>query len=152
MMKKIFLTFSTAMLAIVLVSCGSSKGLVALSDLEGEWYIIEVKGSVVVPADNAPFPFIGFDTQSGRIQGNSGCNRMTGSFDNRAAAGYITLGQMISTRMACPDMTNEQNILHALAEVKRYKKMGRQIALCNERNSPVLILTRKTDDVSPLSL
>ena len=57
-----------------------------------------------MPAPNQEFPFIGFDTNTGKVFGNSGCNRMMGSFDVNAKPGTIDLGAMASTRMACPDM------------------------------------------------
>lgn len=45
--------------------------------------------------------------------------------------------------MMCPDMTLEQNVLGALAQVKGYKKMGKgHIALCNDAKRPVLILAK----------
>lgn len=46
---------------------------------------------------------------------------MMGSFDVNAKPGTIDLGAMASTRMACPDMTLEQNVLSALGQVKKYK-------------------------------
>ena len=62
-------------------SCGSTKEAASLSSLNGEWNIIEVNGSAIVPAENQELPFIGFDTATGKVYGNSGCNRMMGSID-----------------------------------------------------------------------
>ncbi|MEG1659888.1 MAG: META domain-containing protein, partial [Bacteroides sp.] len=93
-------------------------------------------------------PFIGFDTTTGKVFGNSGCNRLIGSFDVNAKAGSIDLGAIGSTRMACPDMTLERNVLNALAQVKGYAKMGKnRMALCNAAKRPVLMLAKKTADV-----
>ena len=77
-----------------------------------------------MPAPNQEFPFIGFDTKTGKVYGNSGCNRMMGSFDVNAKPGTIDLGALGSTRMACPDMTVEKNVLSALGQVKKYKVLG----------------------------
>ena len=51
---------------------------------------------------------------------------------------------MASTRMMCPDMTTERNVLGALAQVKGYKKAGKdKMFLCNESNRPVVVLEKK---------
>ena len=50
-------------------------------------------------------PFIGFDVAQKRIYGNSGCNRMMGSFEaDSLKPGTLKFGQIGSTRMMCPDM------------------------------------------------
>lgn len=127
-----------------LSSCRSSKDATTLSSISGEWNIIEVNGSAVVPAPDQEFPFISFDTTTGKVSGHSGCNRMMGSFDVNARPGVIDLGSMASTRMACPDMTLEKNVMAALGQVKKYKKLGKEnIALCGSSNRPVIVLQKK---------
>lgn len=143
-MKKMFVSLCMASALIGLSSCGSTKSVATLSSIGGEWNIIEINGTAVVPAPNQNFPFIGFDTENGRVYGNSGCNRVMGSFDVNAKPGTINLGTMGGTRMACPDMTVEQNVLSALTQVKKYKKLGKEnMALCNSSNRPILVLQKK---------
>ena len=52
---------------------------------------------------------------------------MMGSFDVNAKPGSLELTGMASTRMMCPDMTTENNVLNAFAQVKGYKKAGKRI-------------------------
>ena len=47
-----------------------------------------------------------------------------GSLDVNAKPGQIDLGALGSTRMMCPDMTVEKNVLAALGQVKKYKQLG----------------------------
>lgn len=144
-MKKVLVSLCMAGALVALSSCRSSKDAATLSSINGEWNIIEINGAAVVPAPNQEFPFIGFDTNTGKVFGNSGCNRMMGSFDVNAKPGTIDLGAMASTRMACPDMTLEQNVLSALGQVKKYKKLGKEnIALCGSSNRPIIVLQKKT--------
>lgn len=105
----------------------------ALSSINGEWNIIEVNGSKVTPGESRTLPFITFDTATGRVSGNSGCNRMMGSFDVNAETGKPFVGQRwAGTKIMCPDMTTERNVLGALAQVKGYKKAGKdKMYLCN---------------------
>ena len=147
-MKKVIVSLCMAGALIALSSCRSSKDAATLSSINGEWNIIEINGAAVVPAPNQEFPFIGFDTNTGKVFGNSGCNRMMGSFDVNAKPGTIDLGAMASTRMACPDMTLEQNVLSALGQVKKYKKLGKEnIALCGSSNRPIIVLQKKAPTV-----
>ena len=75
------------------------------------------------------------------MSGNSGCNRMLGTFDVNAKPGSLELAAMASTRMMCPDMTTEKSVLSALAQVKGYKKAGKEkMYLCNASNRPVVVL------------
>ena len=152
-MKKVIVSLCMAGALIALSSCRSSKDAATLSSINGEWNIIEINGAAVVPAPNQEFPFIGFDTNTGKVFGNSGCNRMMGSFDVNAKPGTIDLGAMASTRMACPDMQTEQMVLNALNKVKSYETVSDQpeiIALCSEDGKKMLTLQKK--DESQVSL
>lgn len=143
-MKKVFVSLCMAVTLVGLSSCASSKNAATLSSIGGEWNIIEINGSAVVPAPGQEFPFIGFDTKTGKVYGNSGCNRLMGSFDVNAKPGKIDLGALGSTRMMCPDMTLERNVLSALGQVKKYKKLGTDnIALCGSSNRPIIVLQKK---------
>ena len=143
-MKKVFVSLCMAATLWGMSSCASTKNTFSLSSLGGEWNIIEINGSAVVPAPGQEFPFIGFDTKEGRVYGNSGCNRLMGSFDVNAKPGHIELGALGSTRMMCPDMTVEKNVLAALGQVKRYKALGKEnMALCGASNRPVIVLQKK---------
>lgn len=144
-MKKVFVSLvCLAGAMLVITSCGSSREVTPISTINGEWNIVEINGSAVVPTAGKELPFIGFDTATGKISGNSGCNRMMGSFDNTAKPGTINLGEMASTKMYCPDMSTEQNVLNALKNVRGYRKMSNnRIALTNSMNRPVIVLASK---------
>lgn len=147
-MRKIVVSIVVAAAALALMSCGTTKKAVSLSSLSGEWNIIEINGAAVVPGQGQELPFIGFNTANGKVFGYSGCNRMMGSFDLNAQPGVLNLSRLASTRMACPDMTTEQNVLNALDQVRGYKKAGRHnIALCNASGRPVVVLAKKDSSV-----
>ncbi|WP_291584602.1 META domain-containing protein [Bacteroides sp.] len=152
-MKKVLVSIFIAGAALAMSSCRSSKEATSLSSMNGEWNIIEINGTAVVPGQGQQIPFIGFDTTTGKVYGYTGCNRLIGSIDVNAKAGTIDLGALGSTRMACPDMTLEQNVLSTLGQVKGYKKMGKAtMALCNASDRPVAILQKKAADVKVADL
>ena len=73
---------------------------------------------------------------------------MMGSFDVNAKPGSIDFKGIAGTKMMCPDMTTERNVLGALAQVKGYKKAGKdKMYLCNDSNRPVVVLEKKEADV-----
>lgn len=143
-MKTTIVSLCALCALLTVSSCRSAKEVLTPSALNGEWNMIEINGSTIVPGVGQDLPSIGFDAATGRIYGHSGCNRMMGSFDLNAKPGEIDLGTMAGTRMMCPDMTMEQNVLNALKLVKGYKKTGvDNIALTNARHRPVIVLEPK---------
>ena len=147
-MNKVLVSICIAGAALAMSSCRSVEKAIPLSSINGEWNIIEINGSKVTSGESRTLPFIAFDTATGRVSGSSGCNRMMGSFDVNAKPGSLALGAMGITRMMCPDMTTERNVLSALAQVKGYKKAGKdKLYLCNASNRPVITLEKKEADV-----
>lgn len=143
-MKKVFVSLCMAATLMGMSSCASTKNVATLSSLGGEWNIIEINGSAVVPAPNQEFPFIGFDTKTGKVYGNSGCNRMMGSFDVNAKPGTIDLGALGSTRMACPDMEVESRVLKALNSAQSFGKLsGGGMGVYDANDNLVMVLVRK---------
>ncbi len=145
-MKKIIAVCCGMSAWILLGSCSTSRNATTLISINGEWNIIEISNRAVVPPVGNKFPFIGFDTESGRMYGISGCNRMMGSFDVNAKPGKIKLNGMGGTKMQCTDMSLEQNILTRLAQVKRYKTLNPEnIALYGSSKSPLMVLQRREE-------
>ena len=135
-----------------LCSCSDqSAGTLPASDLNGAWTIVKVR-SIEIPSQQDPKPYIDFDYAQKTVSGNSGCNRMMGRFEvDTLHAGKLAFGPIATTRMGCPDMTLENNILEALSEVALYKKVkasksteqtSLRIALCSEQGERLLILEK----------
>ena len=152
-MKKTFLlSLGACTAALSLFSCGPAPKAMPASQLNGPWNIVEVRGEPVA-ADRQPAPYIEFDYAQGRISGNSGCNRMMGSFQaDTLQPGTLTFGPIASTRMACPDMSLERNILESLAEVRSFEAVCGpdkndtlcKVALCSQEGEKLLLLEKKT--------
>lgn len=129
---------------LFLSSCGTIKDTPTFSDVDGEWNIVEVNGSPLTVKPDGQQPFIGFDIRSGKIYGNSGCNRIMASLDLQAKPGTVEFKQITGTLMTCPNMEMEKKVLGSLAQVKSYRKTGRnEIALCNSSNRPVVTLKKR---------
>ncbi|MBQ8673534.1 MAG: META domain-containing protein [Bacteroides sp.] len=143
-MKKVVLSLCMSAAVAGLSSCVSTKDAVSFPDMNGEWNMIEIDGAPVIPAPGQEFPFIAFDAKTGQVYGSTGCNRLTGQVDVNAESGRIDLGALGSTRMMCPDMTVEQQVLTALAEVKSYRKLSDgHMALFGSSKRPLVVLQKR---------
>lgn len=141
-MRKVYIGFFLSL--IVMSSCSILKKTATLSDIEGEWTIVNVNGQPLPIPDGAQRPFVGFDTHVGKIYGNSGCNRIMASLDRQAKPGSIRFDHIGSTLMACPDMDTEIKVLAALSEVRSYKKDGKNgICLCDSSSRTVVSLVKR---------
>lgn len=133
--------FISAALACALMSCGTGKNSVAVVDFTGEWNIVEVNGAKISTENS---PFLGFDKDGHRLYGNAGCNRLMGSFElDTLNAGKMRFGQVATTRMMCPDMTLEKNVLEALDKVVGYETAGETVILNDADRKPVILLQKR---------
>jgi heat shock protein HslJ len=155
-MKKTLIILGIVCVSLLLFSCRSVKPT-SREILDGAWYIVEISGSTVVPPAKQDLPVIGFDAKTGKVFGNSGCNRIIGNYNMTDKNNIIKIEA--HTRMICPDMRTEKNTLNILKRVKTYIPLNngqvslfndRQIILCNEMNRPLITLRRKTSDTNTL--
>ena len=133
---------------VILSGCRSQyMAITDINELEGEWNVIELEGKSL-SSDN-PLPFLSFDLKEKRLSGNTGCNRIIGSLDiDDANNEMISFPQVGSTRMACPDMTVEDNLLKLLNSVKYFESKSKakpvtRISLCDESKNPIMLLEKK---------
>lgn len=114
------------------------------SQLEGEWAIVAVKGdSIKAECENAPF--VGFDVNKGekRLYGNASCNDFNTILDLAADNNNLSLATLGVTMKACKDMTVEQNILAAFAEVASYAVNGDKLAFLDKDGNEVVSMTKR---------
>lgn len=91
--------------------------IVPLEDVAGEWRIMTVFGEKMPATDETPA--VNFDIEAKRLSAYAGCNRLSAGF-MPGEKNELSVGNVMSTRMACPDMTAEQNVINALGQVKSY--------------------------------
>ncbi|MDR0937779.1 MAG: META domain-containing protein [Mediterranea sp.] len=131
-----------ALAAFAMSSCRSADQTASLSAINGEWNIVKVNGQAV-PAGEGNQPFIGFDVQKKAIHGNAGCNRMGGEFTT-AAKNAISFSRVVTTKMACLNMTAEDRVLKALNAVQSYKVLRNgDVSLLDNSKKQVLLLEKK---------
>ncbi len=112
----------------------------AAEDLVGShWRAEDIGGAGVMDRGQPTLQIM----PEGRIAGSGGCNRYTGA--GTLANGKATIGQLASTRMACPPtaMNQEAKFLAALASATRYEvRRDGLLILMDPNGLPVLRFSR----------
>lgn len=91
------------------------------SRLDGTWNLVELQAKAINPKDfGQNQPTLVISLAEGRVSGSTGCNRITGTLE--PIADRINFGPIAATRMACPDMEVENQMLKLLNDREiRYK-------------------------------
>lgn len=115
----------------------SEKTIAIPSPLKGiTWELIELGGRPIA-ANQEPTPEIIFSDTSNRVYGNSGCNRFFGTYTLDANKKRLTIGQVGSTMMACPNMNIEQEFLEVLKKADSYILQENSLILLKARMAPL---------------
>jgi heat shock protein HslJ len=98
-------------------SITSRQVLMADTSLNGEWFLQPVLASDTAAGK---FPSINFNISKSTFTGNTGCNRMSGSFKRTDTS--LTINQNITlTKMLCVGY-NEAAFIKTLLNTNRYKR------------------------------
>ena len=109
--------------------------------------IAELNGKVWNPAETNQV--IEFDVARHSLSGRAGCNRMMGQIEySDSRKNIIKFPQVATTRMACPDMSGERELLQALDKVVRFDAVGEvkpvnKIALYGTDNTKLMVIEKK---------
>ena len=107
---------ATAMAGLALAACATQTPPAVASLTGPEWRLEGLLGAPVQGQSPVTLSFL----SEGRAGGAGGCNRYSGSWEQKGEK--LTLGKMSSTLMACPQplMEQEGTYLRALETAKSY--------------------------------
>ncbi|CAM2752305.1 META domain-containing protein [Deinococcus radiodurans] len=111
------------------------------AQLAGDWQLTDLREggqAVTLPAD-APFTFTASGTNTLRLSGMAGCNRLMGEVTLSGAG--LTFGPLAATRMACEDMTAEQALSRVLQGSGQVTLKGDTLTW--HRSGGEVVLTRR---------
>lgn len=115
-----------------------------LDILNGAWTVKEINGEKINDKINNNQIELVIDIQESKIHGNTSCNIVNGNivFDPKKNDA-VQFAQLLSTRMACPDMATETALLVALEEVEFFKKKSSsEIELLDNKKNVLIVLKR----------
>lgn len=132
------------MLAGALGACSSSRNSSAdMEKLGGEWVLTVFPSGTKTLAEifTARVPELNIEVPGRRITGNTGCNRMFGSFTVNGSE--IRFSNMGSTKMACPGY-DEGVYVNALNRVNRFGISNDQLSFYQDA-ALVMTFARKAN-------
>ena len=92
------------------------------------WKLTRLGKAAVTVTSPQSEPHLTLSSESHRVSGSGGCNRLMGSYALKGDE--LTFSQMASTMMACPEgMDTEKAFLKAIEEVKTWKVTQRKLEL-----------------------
>jgi heat shock protein HslJ len=92
------------------------------------WKLVELNGRPITTSPNRPEAYFQLDSRKKRLQGNSGCNIITGGYE--LSGDRITFTKIISTKMACHEgMEIEREFLKALEASNNLRLTGENLEL-----------------------
>ena len=128
--------------SLMLVSAGGgTQPPPDAGDLSGtSWQLEDLGGTGVIDNSMATLEF----PESGKVAGRGSCNRFFGSVEISGES--IKLGQLGSTRMACPEavMNQESRYFQALEAAERYTRNGDELLVYAQGFDKPLRFTRMT--------
>jgi putative lipoprotein len=107
---------------------------------ETYWKLVELGDSPITDADQQNEAHLIFQTESSRVVGSGGCNRLTGGYTLNGRS--LRFGAMAATRMACMrGMETEGKFLAAMERVRSWKITNQQLDLLDENGKLLVRLT-----------
>ncbi|MEJ7809514.1 MAG: META domain-containing protein [Gemmatimonadaceae bacterium] len=143
-----------ATLATLALLAGCASGSTPAAPLENTyWRLVALGGRPAVVTDNEREAHLRFGTDSGRVVGSTGCNRLSGQYTH--TGGTLRFGPAITTKMACADQganDQERDFLAALQAADRHAIAGDTLTLANA-SGPLarLVATAMRTDGAPAS-
>ena len=110
----------------------------ASASLDGtQWNVAELDGEPVNAKGQGTLDFT-----NGQVSGTAFCNSFGGSYEVDGSA--LTLGQLVSTLMACEDMGPETEYFAALGKVASYRRDGSTLVLSDADGADLVVLIPAT--------
>jgi heat shock protein HslJ len=138
---KSILKFSLPVLLIFFcINCSPTKKSVNKNDAiktnvsdssltETYWKLIELMGKpVAITTSGKKEVHIKFRKEGNRVEGFGGCNGFGGKFETKNNFN-ISITNVISTMMACPDLATENELFNVLKTVDNYYIKGDTLSL-----------------------
>jgi copper homeostasis protein (lipoprotein) len=115
-------------------SCGA-RGVT--HELEGSrWVLVRIGEQQIMAEEGKAEPYIVLQSTTKQIVGHGGCNRFSGGYTIQRDA--LTLSEITTTRMACPDIETENAFLNGLESVARWRLQDNQLVLLDKAGADVL--------------
>ena len=114
--------FTAGFLAVVMLACAPAHDAASTPLLDTEWRLIEIEGRRSIQTTGERQPHVRFLREGNRVEGFSGCNSFSGTYELNGTHLRIT-GPMMMTKRACAQSdlnTQESRFIAALTATTTY--------------------------------
>lgn len=102
-------------------------------DLHDVWELVSMNNQPIERKENSQAPYLILNALNSTMTGTGGCNRINATFLLRGKT--LTFGPCISTKMACPNLDQEQAFISAISEQTLKIKMDDNLTLFQGNSS-----------------
>lgn len=102
-------------------------------DLHDVWELVSMNNKPVEQKENSQAPYLILNALNSTITGTGGCNRINATYLLRGQT--LTFGPCISTKMACPNLDQEQAFISAISEQTLTIRMDDNLTLSQGNNT-----------------
>lgn len=99
------------------------------------WALVQVDGKPVKVSEGGREAYIALNSADSSVVGHAGCNRISSTYKQNGA--QISFGDVIATRMFCPDMPTETALLQAMKVAAGWRITGSQLELMDGQQTTV---------------
>lgn len=96
------------------------------------WVLTEMKGVPVQLSGGRRDAYLNFDAAEKKFTGNGGCNQVSGNYSLDKK--NIRFGEVISTKMSCPDIEFENTFLSTLSSIDHFEQRGNDLLLKKKKD------------------
>ena len=87
-------------------------------------------------------PALQFNSQSKRLQGNTGCNTIFGEYQLNTQSHTLSILAKASHQSCDGALAQEAELMDLLLAVRRYQSDGQRLRLLNDKGQTVILLSR----------
>jgi heat shock protein HslJ len=99
------------------------------------WVLVQLGDKPVKTSEGGREAYIALNSADGSVVGHAGCNRISTTYKQTGA--QLSFDDVIATRMFCPHMATETELLEAMAGTAGWRITGSQLELLNDQQKPL---------------
>lgn len=117
-------------------SAAHDGGNEVIYELAGtRWALMQLNGKPVTVSEGGREAYIHLNSADDSVVGYASCNRISSTYKQDGAG--ISFGDVIATRMFCPDMPIETALLQAMKHATGWRISGSQLELLDAQRTPI---------------
>lgn len=124
---------------LTMAACNSNEpksGDAVTHELAGtRWALMQLGDKPVTISEGGREAYIALNSADGSVVGHAGCNRISTTY--KLAGAQLSFGDVIATRMFCPDIPTETALLDAMKVTAGWRISGSQLELLNGQQATV---------------